>query len=555
MPDLKQSLQSHDLGHLRIVAEMWGLELEAYEFNTALEELAAGMLSKPNIDEILEISSNEARRALDDLLNHGGRIPWSHFTRQFGEVREMGPGRRDREKPHRHPLSTAEILWYRGLVARAFFDSPGGPEEYAYIPDNLAALLPPSKKKTNLQPGRPASKKETANLILTNDRILDDACTQLVALRMAKDLQNIHDFASHPDFSNQPQSLYPLTKEFLNSLLAAASILDSQHTTQPEPTRTFLGSSRGEALNTLAMAWMNSVSLNELDLIPGLQLEGEWDNKPLQTRQSILSFLSNLPKDRWWSLAGFVMGIREKHPDFQRPAGDYDSWFIRDLSNGEYLRGFEHWDAVEGALIRYTLTGPMHWLGFLDLASPGEGKPISAFRFSSWYERLRSGEKILDLDEEKLPIKVTSEAQLRVPRLSPRTARYQISRFCMWDTLDHDFYRFRITPASLEAAKEQGLKASHLQALLQRYAEVVPPSLMKALERWEAKGTEARIESLMVLRLKSTELLNELRASRAARFLGDPLGPTTVTVKPGAWKKVISFLAEMGYLGEAEIEE
>jgi hypothetical protein len=59
----------------------------------------------------------------------------------------------------------------------------------------------------------------------------------------------------------------------------------------------------------------------------------------------------------------------------------------------------------------------------------------------------------------------------------------------------------------------------------------------------------------MVLRLKSTELLNELRASRAARFLGDPLGPTTVTVKPGAWKKVISFLAEMGYLGEAEIEE
>jgi hypothetical protein len=555
MPDLKQSLQSHDLGHLRIVAEMWGWELESSEFSTALEELAAGMLSKPHIDEILELSPNEARRALEDLLNHGGRIPWSHFTRQFGEVREMGPGRRDREQPHRHPISPAEILWYRGLLARDFFDGPSGPEEYAYIPDNLAALLPTPKENPDLQLGRPASKKEIVNLIPANDRILDDACTQLAALRMGKDLQNIHDFASHQDLSNTPRSLYPITTEFLSSLLASASLLDTQHITQPEPTRSFLESSRSEALNMLAQAWMNSTSLNELDLIPGLQLEGEWENDPLQARRSILNFLSNLPKDHWWSLDGFIGGVRENYPDFQRPAGDYDSWFIRDLRNGEYLRGFEHWDAVDGALIRYILTGPMHWLGFLDLASPGEGKPISAFRFSPWYKRLRSGEQVLDLDEEKTAIKATSEARLRVSRLAPRAARYQISRFCTWEKLDHNIYRFRITPASLEAAKEQGLKASHLQALLLRYADAVPPSLMKALERWEAKGTEVRLESLMVLRLKSTELLSELRTSRAARFLGDPLGPTTVIVKPGAWNKVLSFLAEMGYLGEAEIEE
>ena len=71
-----------------------------------------------------------------------------------------------------------------------------------------------------------------------------------------------------------------------------------------------------------------------------------------------------------------------------------------------------------------------------------------------------------------------------------------------------------------------------------------------ALTRWERRGTEARLQSALVLRLSSPDLLQELRDSRAARFLGDPLGPTTVIVKPGAGEKVLAFLAEMGYLGE-----
>jgi hypothetical protein len=86
--------------------------------------------------------------------------------------------------------------------------------------------------------------------------------------------------------------------------------------------------------------------------------------------------------------------------------------------------------------------------------------------------------------------------------------------------------------------------------LLDKHAEHVPPNLVTALERFEQQGRQARIEGVMVLRLSSPEILEELRASRAARFLGDPLGPTTVIVKPGAREKVLAALVEMGYLGE-----
>ena len=80
-------------------------------------------------------------------------------------------------------------------------------------------------------------------------------------------------------------------------------------------------------------------------------------------------------------------------------------------------------------------------------------------------------------------------------------------------------------------------------------------SLAKTLERWERKGTEARFQRLTVLRLASPDLLNTLRTSRVARFLGDPLGPTAVIVQAGAVEKVLAFLAEQGYLGEVELDE
>jgi len=95
---------------------------------------------------------------------------------------------------------------------------------------------------------------------------------------------------------------------------------------------------------------------------------------------------------------------------------------------------------------------------------------------------------------------------------------------------------------------------SHLLALLRRHAPAVPPSLVKALERWEEQGTQARLEQLVVLRLSSPEILKELRASRATRFLGEPLGPTAIIVHAGAQQKVLVALAELGYLGEAVFE-
>jgi hypothetical protein len=291
-------------------------------------------------------------------------------------------------------------------------------------------------------------------------------------------------------------------------------------------------------------------------LLPGLDFEGEWSNEPRRARQAVLELAAAVPEGAWWSLGAFLAGLRQARPDFQRPAGDYDSWYIRSAETGEYLRGFEHWEAVDGALARYILCGPLHWLGIVDLAQSADDAPPAAFRLTPWAGSLLAGSppEAPPASAEDQPISAASSGRLFVPRLAPRSARYQIARFCKWEGYENGIYRYRLTPAALDAARRQGLRVGHLLGLLRRHAPGVPPALARALQRWDEHGGEARLQRMNVLRLASPELLAALRASRASRWLGDLLGPTAIAVKPGAEEKVLEVLFELGCLGEV-VEE
>ena len=547
MPDFIHSLLKQDIGHLRIIADFWGLELESTDVDSAREELSASLLDFELLTELISSLSPQADSAITDLVNSGGQIAWSAFTRKYGDIREMGAGKRDRERPHLKPSSTAEILFYRGILARAFFEDDKGSQEFAYIPEDLLLLIEtvqaeknvPNESASPLQQtealGRPASPKEKGKDIPANDFILDDATTLLAALRMGKSLGSASLLARVRE-----HTLSGTRAPALQSLLAAAKLI-KKNTLQPEAVKAFLEAPRKDALKILQDAWMESTTFNELKLMPGIICEGEWTNQPQETREFLLNLLDAIPEGKWWSLNSFIRDVKQKYADFQRPAGDYDSWFIKRESDGQYLRGFSYWDQVDGALIKYFITDILHWLGQVDLSIAEGSTEPSAFQISS----LAMGK------EERGKIAVSSNGKISVERFAPRAVRYQIARFCEWGDEKPDEYKYQITAQSLKQAKEQGLKAEQLLALLVKHTNnKVPPPLVKALKRWEVSGTEARVETQVILRVSKPEVLEEMRKSNAAKYLGEILSPTAVVVKSGAIQKVLDALAELGLFAE-----
>jgi len=543
MPDLAHSLNHLDLGLLHNIAELWGIDLEAPDVRRGRANLAAALLSSRELlAEIVESLPPQAQTALAELQHNQGRMLWPQFSRRYGDIREMGRAKRERQNPHRSPASTAELLWYRALISLAFFDSEHGPQEYAYIPDDLLARLPDNPSPENNIRTRPAAPAERKHILPASSRILDQACTYLAGLRAGLDLEEIS--------RHFPGDAVPLNT--LQALLSAAGFIDQKLSLDLAAVRGFLEAGRGEALLTLFTTWRDSPMINDLRLLPHLQAEGEWQNDPQKARRFLLRQITPLDPQTWWGLPALVTAIRQSAPDFQRPAGNYDSWYLRDTRTGAYLRGIEHWEAVDGELLRYLVYGPLHWLGILDLASPAAGQALSAFRFSALAAALLANTPP-ELKPEDQQLTADSKLTIQIPPGFPRAVRYQLARFCAWESIKKDRFNYRITPASLAKAEAHDLNITQLLTLLRKHCAIqLPPNLVQSLENWQAHGTQARIEDVQVLRLKSPELLKALRASHAARYLGDPLGPTSVIVKRGAWQKVIDALAEMGYLSAYE---
>lgn len=525
MPDLLQLLRSQDLGHLLIVAELWGLDPKPNDVDTGAEGVASAMLDPRLAGEMIESLDSPSRAALNALGQSAGRLPWAAFVRQFGDVREMGAGRRDREKPHLHPASAAEALFYRAMLGRAFFDTDQGPQEFAYIPDELLGIFrqrAPGSSASTAPLGRPATPAERSREFAASDRILDEATTLLAALRI-----------------DRPAPADPI----LRALLEAAGILQ-QGVPQAAQVKAFLEMRRDEAVRMLVDAWRASEAFNELRLVPTLICEGPWVNEPRAVRQFVQSRLDAIPSQTWWSLRAFVGDVKQQHADFQRPAGDYESWFIKKAADGSYLRGFPSWDQVDGALIRFLITDVLHRLGLVDIASAGESETASAFR----KPEVRPSPFA---PAENARLHINSQGRITAPRRAPRAVRYQLARFCDWEEQGPEEYRYRISPGALERASKQGLKVEHLVTLLAKHGDAgIPAAVTKALHRWESAGTEARTETQVVLRVSRAEIIKELRRSKAARFLGQPLGPTAIIIRSGAQARVIAALAELGILAQ-----
>jgi hypothetical protein len=558
MVDLRRSLVQHDGTLLRVIGETWGIDLTGLSLRLAAERLAHTMLASDLPAEIADLSAEE-QSVIQALQAAGGRILADSFFRQFGTVRPFGPGRLARERPWDSPASPAEALWYRGLIFRAFEQTDMGSQEYVYLPDEIrAALPPPSVTSTTGLHLAAAAGPVTGRPLAAG--LVDDCCTLLAYVQ-----QNPLSVHPHPALPVEPLMPYMRYKDrarlqMIWMLALEAGLLTTDETAvrpHPQVTRAWLQSPHPEQAATLVQTWLDGSRWNDLWQVPSLRPEPTgWQNDPCAPRRLMLDLLAGVDSKTWWSLDGLLAGVKASNPDFLRAAGDYDTWYIRDATTGEYLNGFGFWDRVEGALLRFLVTGPLAWLEMVELGEDPDGDVI-AFRptpAGRAFAQVRSFPYPAGPAEAR--IRVYADATISVPASVSRFTRFQVARLADWEPLaiKETIYRYRLTPRSLARARRTGIALERaLSFLASRSGRPLPEPVRSAVEAWEEHGAQIQLREVKLLQVRDEAVLDRLRAAPNVRpLLGEAVGPLAVIVRTTDWSRLISAIAELGLLSEVE---
>ena len=545
MLTLRDRLRVEGRDFWQLVAEAWGLDSPRLD----LDDLTATLLDADRVYALWQSLPGEAQAALAALQRQGGKMLWAVFVRRYGPLRELSPAQRRELAPHLHPRSPAEWLWYRALVGRAFFETPQGLLEYAYVPSDLALLLPlppaPTSKAQTAAWGRPA-----AASLAAHPRLARPSRTLQVWTRALAWIRSGRAWQALP----LPRA-WAVAPRWLRDLWRALDLLDTRGQVRSDAARAWLTSPLVRVWHDAYRAWRDTPQVNDLRALPHLRFEGPWQNDPVAARQRLLAWLRALPSGQWWDLDAFVVAVREHEPHFQRPApDDFDSWYIRRASDGAYLRGLEAWDEVDGALVRFWLTGPAHWLGLLDLARAEPAGPPTAFRLTPAAAALLADRPPPEdaLPAENSRSRWQGRGKLKVPWTSPRADHYHIARLAEPGPVEDDGLTYQLTRASLRAARAQGLAGRATARWLAAHIQDWPEAASRAVERVFRGQRAARMRTWWVLRLPAREALAELQRSPARKYIAEVLSATVVTVRPEGREAVLDALWSLGYLAELE---
>jgi hypothetical protein len=579
MQPLLRTLSGYDLELLRVIANRWDVDLSGHDARQAAAHLAAAMLDTEKITGVWSRLPDDQRGALQALHGAGGKMAAPIFARMYGAIRPFGPDKLVREKPYLNPENVAEALYYRGLIATTFAGAPtaaksakgqeaakGGKgaesarsvQPFIYIPSDLAALMPVHLTGYALHP-EPAEAVEALpepeHFRQADTTLIDDLTTFLTCCQVEN--MPVQDGDIPTEFREGIGRLMigpdsPARFGLMMALALDMGLVAVNEAGYLKPVaqtaRAWLDSSRPTQVRALAEAWRRSVTFNELRYTPGIQLEpGGTHHDPLLARQTVITFLELVPHNAWWPIQELVEAVKEEEPDFQRPAGDYDSWYIRDAETNAYLRGFESWDKIDGAVLRSILTGPMHSLGLLDLSADGSACRLNAYGRAMVPEggEWPKGGAI----PEGTPITIHADGLCEVPRSANRYERFQLARFTAWER-HGDPYLYRITPEGIEVGRQQGLRPEQIATFLRRVSHnQVPEELLQQIEIWgkAASAEPVSVAHMVVLRTPNSELMATImNAPALRRYLGTPLGPTAVAVRADQRQALIDALRQAG---------
>lgn len=484
MKTLRQHLEDQSDLLLEAIAANHGLQAGAPD----PAALATLLTDGGYLQALLHQAPAEALAALRALQGSPHGLPATVFQRRFGVIRRFGGGSFQRERPWQQPANAAEWLWYRGLLARGFVETSTGLVEHIAIPTDLVPLLPPAE--TPPTPPFPAPVAAPEVWQEDGDAFLDDLLTLLLYVHQQpvwpdgqggwspRDWEAMtrawRGAADPPQGGNRAALLLFLARQ-LGLLVTRGRRLRLQSRT----IAAWLAGDRLAQARSLFTTWRTATAWNDLCLTPGLVCEpGAWRNDPLLARTRLLAWLERAEVGLAYRLDALVDCLHEHEPDFQRPDGHYETWYIRD-EQGRFLRGFEHWYAVEGALVRYLWTGPLFWLGVVALA---EDEPVRRWSLTARGAAFVQGN--MPASAPVPPLVVDEDFRIHIPAGASLYDRWRVAHIAEWEA-SRPLFRYRLSRRRLQQVVAAGIKPDRVLAfLLQATHGALPERVQRALSRF-----------------------------------------------------------------------
>ena len=512
MPQTSQMLADYPEIQLQVIAELRGAFLDGEKNIRAMIDSLGGQITDPTsvlmaFQEITD-SYPGARTALDLLLAEGGEMREAQFSREYGSIRQMGPSKLEREQPWNAPESVAELLYYYGLIGRTYKGEGQNAHTIIFIPSDILPWLPQPMTADGEQglAAAPVPPPPSSRMLRLEDAFLEDAGTLLGFLH-TEGLRLQGDGTPNPEDIDQLMMRLKSADGFVSPFVAPVASANVEEVrvalllhlarrlgwlrrADDERVRltgnrvyAFLEQPRPDQRFSLWEAWRTSEEWNDLERIPGIDCSGgDWQNNPLQTREAVLRLLGRLQPGAWYSQAEVIGAVKETAPDFQRPTGDYDSWYIRYENQEGFLRGFEHWDAVEGVLLRFLLNGPLYWLSAVDLAEPSAGDDL-LLSLSAWGARWLGHDSETPHEARRRPIVVEDDFSVELPADTPLMDRFRVERFSNWQA-SYPRYLYQINQRSLNRASDEGVQPDRILAFLSSRASKVPQRVATGLQKF-----------------------------------------------------------------------
>lgn len=269
-----------------------------------------------------------------------------------------------------------------------------------------------------------------------------------------------------------------------------------------------------------------------------------------ELRQLLVRAIAKLPPDVWYDYPAFLELLRRwapwqsPHLSFvQRSSAKDPIWWVSDHAKPKQALDLdepEAWQSVYGRYIGDTLSGPLAWIGMLDLAPDSDGP--RAFRVRPpGGEQTGAGQTLA----------VDADFTVHVPAGAPDGGIYSLlAQAAELVGFSPDGLRYRLSGERVRALFDDGMSGLDLLRYLERRsAAPLPERVRQAVQRWWTGYGRVRLyDDLTLLELADDYLLPELlRTTKLADVLIHTFSPRLIAVEPEGVDRLIADLTRAGH--------